>query len=185
MIGDGFASVLEAAKDGAPWAFATLYRDLNPALLRFFAARAPSESEDLTSETWLHVARGLRSFDGNERELRGWVFTIAHRRLVQHWRSAARRRSEPSAPEVIAELVGPEDTEAAALDASSAVSAARAIAAALSRDQADVVILRVVAGLDVAQVARILGKREGTVRVLQHKALRRLAARFPVEALTQ
>ena len=52
-------------------------------------------------------------------------------------------------------------------------------------DQADVVLLRVLAGLDVDQVAEILGKRPGTVRVLQHKALRRLAGRFSIEALTQ
>ena len=66
----------------------------------------------------------------------------------------------------------------------SAEEAAAAIAAVLTPDQADVVLLRVLAGLDVDQVAQILRKRPGTVRVLQHKALRRLAGRFSLEGVT-
>jgi RNA polymerase sigma-70 factor (ECF subfamily) len=89
------------------------------------------------------------------------------------------------APEALADRAGSDDTEAAALDAGTAQVAARAIALALTPDQADVVLLRVLAGLDVGLVAEILGKRPGTVRVLQHKALRRLAGTFSLEALTQ
>jgi RNA polymerase sigma-70 factor (ECF subfamily) len=59
------------------------------------------------------------------------------------------------------------------------------MAGVLTPDQADVVLLRVLVGLDVEQVANVLGKRPATVRVLQHKALRRLAAHFSVEALTR
>jgi RNA polymerase sigma-70 factor (ECF subfamily) len=77
-----------------------------------------------------------------------------------------------------------DDPEAAGVAAVSAQAAAAAISAALTPDQADVILLRLLAGLDVDQVARILGKRPGTVRVLQHKALRRLAGTFSIEALT-
>ena len=77
-----------------------------------------------------------------------------------------------------------DDPEAAGVAAVSAQEAAAAISAALTPDQADVILLRLLAGLDVDQVARILGKRPGTVRVLQHKALRRLAGTFSIEALT-
>ena len=57
----------------------------------------------------------------------------------------------------------------------------RAIARALSPDQAQVVLLRLLCDLDVEHVAQILGKRPGTVRVLQYEALRRLAANFFLE----
>jgi RNA polymerase sigma-70 factor (ECF subfamily) len=70
------------------------------------------------------------------------------------------------------------------LSALSAQQASAAIVACLPPDQADVVLLRLVAGLDVDQVARILGKQQGTVRVLQHRALRRLGEIFSQEALT-
>jgi RNA polymerase sigma-70 factor (ECF subfamily) len=56
--------------------------------------------------------------------------------------------------------------------------AALALVATLPPDQAEVILLRVLAGLDVTQVASILGKRPGAVRVLQHRGLRRLAERL-------
>jgi RNA polymerase sigma-70 factor, ECF subfamily len=59
--------------------------------------------------------------------------------------------------------------------------AALARIASVPSDQADVVLLRVVAGLEVAEVAGILGKKQGTVRVLQHRALHRLAEQLARE----
>ena len=58
----------------------------------------------------------------------------------------------------------------------SATAAAAFVVATLPRDQAEIVLLRVLGGLSVEQVAEMLGKRAGTVRVLQHRALRRLHA---------
>jgi RNA polymerase sigma-70 factor, ECF subfamily len=184
-IGPDFESVLSAAQAGAEWAFTTIYRDVNPPLLRYLGAQASTAADDVASETWLAVARQLKSFAGGEGAFRGWLFTIARRRLIQHWRDAGRRPVTPVAPDTLAERAAPDDPEAASLAVVSAREAAAAIAAALSPDQADVVLLRVLAGLDVDQVAEILGKRPGTVRVLQHKALRRLAERFSIEALTR
>jgi len=70
-----------------------------------------------------------------------------------------------------------EVTAVAALDNLS-TEAALALIASLPRGQAEVIVLRVVAGLDVGQVARIVGKRPGAVRVAAHRGLRALAARL-------
>jgi RNA polymerase sigma-70 factor (ECF subfamily) len=75
------------------------------------------------------------------------------------------------------DLPAPDDPASAALEAISS-RAAVALIATLPPDQAEVVLLRVVAGLEVAEVAAITGKRPGHVRVLAHRALRRLAARL-------
>lgn len=183
-IGGDFDDILVAAQAGAEWAFAALYRELNPRLLRYFAARSPSVAEDLASETWLAAARQIRSFQGGEAAFRAWLFTIARRRLVQHWRDSGRRPFTAEAGCDLLARPGSGDTEAEVMEATAAQAAARAIAEALPPDQADVVLLRILADLDVEQVAEILGKRPGTVRVLQHKALRKLAGAFSVEALT-
>jgi DNA-directed RNA polymerase specialized sigma24 family protein len=61
------------------------------------------------------------------------------------------------------------------VDAGLALDAALARLAALPRDQAEVILLRVVVGLDADTVGDVLGKRPGTVRVLQHRGLERLA----------
>lgn len=184
VLGPEFDGVLQAAQAGDEWAFARLYRDLNPALSRYLTARAPGADQDLAAEVWLAAARRLAAFGGDEPAFRAWLFTIARRRLIQHWRDQRRRPSQPADPENLADQPGGVDPEGMALGALSAREAARVIAGALTPDQADVVLLRLVAGLGVDEVAAVLGKRPGTVRVLQHKAVRRLAKHFALEALT-
>lgn len=183
-IGDRFPDVLAAAQGGAEWAWTELYRDLNPPLLRYLGAQARARAEDLASDTWLAAARGLTGFAGPEDAFRAWLFTIARRRVIEHWRHDGRRPEAPAALESLDWRAAPDDPAATATAVLSARQAAEAISGLLPPDQADVVLLRVVAGLDVAQVAQILGKRPGTVRVLQHKALRRLADRFSRQVLT-
>src|SRR5439155_366621 len=83
-----------AARLGADWAVAVIYRDLHPRLVRFFRSQESREADDLVGEVWLAVAQGLALFDGDEAGLRAWVFTIARRRLVDHRRRAAFRRTD-------------------------------------------------------------------------------------------
>jgi RNA polymerase sigma-70 factor (ECF subfamily) len=184
MIGPSFEAVLAAAADGDELAFRTLWRDLQPGLLRYLDAFAPGAGEDLASETWLRIVKGLASFTGDERAFRAWVFTVARHRAVDRWRRAARHRDELVPLDALAHLPAPDDPATAAVDAISS-RAAISLIATLPPDQADVVLLRVVAGLDVAEVATITGKRPGTVRVLAHRALRRLAAQLTQEQRTR
>jgi len=183
VIGPDFADALASAQSGDQAGFEVLYRNLNPRLLRYLFARAPGEAEDLASETWLAASRQIADFVGDEAGFRAWLFTIAHRRVVQHWRDRGRR--PVISGDHLAEVSGADDTEASALDVATGAQAARTIARLLSPDQADVVLLRILADLDVATEASILGKRPGTVRVLQHNALRHLAKKLSTEALTQ
>ena len=177
MIGPSFEAVLAAAAGGDDAAFGVLWRDLHPALLRYLYAFAPGAADDLASETWLRVVRGLDQFSGDERAFRAWVFTIGRHRAVDRWRRRTRRRDDPVPLEALADLPGPDDPAGAVVDAISS-RAAVALIATLPPDQAEVVLLRVVAGLEVAEVAAITGKRPGNVRVLAHRALRRLAERL-------
>jgi RNA polymerase sigma-70 factor, ECF subfamily len=143
-------------------------------------------AEDLASETWLAVAERLGAFEGGELAFRGWLYSIARRRLSDHRRRSARRRTS-TAPQTVFEGVGA-DADPAELVGSrlSAQVAIERLAGLLPPEQAEVIVLRVVGGLPVEEVSRILHKRPGTIRVLQHRALRRLAtkadARFFLEA---
>jgi RNA polymerase sigma factor (sigma-70 family) len=183
-LGDQFQGILTAAQDGGEWAVAVLYRWLHPAVVGYLRSRAGADAEDLASETWLAVARGLTSFSGDEAAFRSWVFTIAHRRLVDHHRAAARRPRPRSLAGADGDREGPveipasDDPAGAVIAALAGEEAVRRIVALLPKDQADIVLLRVVAGLPVEDVAAITGRRPGTVRVLQHRALRRLADRL-------
>ena len=167
-LGTHFRSVLSAAQAGSEWALAALYEDLQPPLLRYLRGQAGSEAEDIATEVWIHAARGLSRFEGDESALRSWLFTIAHRRLVDFRRQRARRREELRPVEALAEASGPESVELRGdpgLD----------LLALLPPLQAEIVLLRVVGGFTSIEVARIVGKKPGTVRVLQKRALERLA----------
>ncbi len=183
-LGDSFAEVLRAAQAGGEWAFDILYRELNPRLLRYFGSRVPTDAQDLAAETWMGAARQIGSFSGGEDDFRRWLFTIAHHRMVQHFRSAGRRRDEPVPFEALAghaDLPGADPADQV-VGAASAQAAAAQIASLLSPDQAEVVLLRVLGGMSVEEVAAVVGKRPGTVRVLQHRAIRKLAnENFPME----
>lgn len=177
MIGPEFEDVLCAAAGGDEEAFGRLWRDLQPRLLRYFMVAAPAVAEDLASETWLGVVRGLGRFRGNEPAFRAWVFTIARHELLDWRRRAARRATEDLPANGLADQPAPDDPAAAALEGISTRSALAQVAT-LPADQAEAIVLRVVAGLGVDRVAAIMGKRPGTVRVLTHRGLRRLAERL-------
>jgi len=102
------------------------------------------------------------------------VFTVARMRAVDAGRHAARRPVRPIPPELLPDRPAPDDPAEAAVEAQ-ATQDALALIATLPPAQAEVVVLRVIAGLDTVQVGEIVGKSPGAVRVLAHRGLRRLA----------
>jgi RNA polymerase sigma-70 factor, ECF subfamily len=176
MIGPRFPALLAAAQGGDEQAFAVLWRDLQPAVLRYFQVAADLAAEDLAADTWVSVIRSLGRFRGDERAFRAWVFTVARHRAIDWHRQAARRPTSSVPAELLAEQPAPDDPVLQMLEGQS-TRAALALLAELPPDQAEVVALRVLGGLEVAEVARIVGKRPGAVRVLAHRGLRRLARR--------
>jgi RNA polymerase sigma-70 factor, ECF subfamily len=175
VVGDDFERVLADAQGGNEDQFAVLWRDANPALLRYLRVLAPEGAEDIAAETWVHVVRGLTRFTGDEAAWRAWLFTTARRRLLDQARMRRRHPAEPLDEVAPAELPRTADTAQIALD-NLATDAAVALVAQLPPLQADVIMLRVVAGLDTDAVAGILGKSPGNVRVMAHRGLKRLEA---------
>jgi RNA polymerase sigma-70 factor (ECF subfamily) len=82
VIGGEFGAVLARAQGGDEEAFARLFRDVQPALLRYLRVIAAEAAEDVAAETWLGVVAGLAGFRGGEEAFRGWLFTIARHRAV-------------------------------------------------------------------------------------------------------
>lgn len=133
--------------------------------------------EDVAADVWVDVARRLRDFAGDESAFRGWLFTLARRRAIDAWRQAERAPVQLTADHADLDRPGGPDTAGLALERMSTRRALDLIAT-LPRDQAEAIALRVIAGLDVKEVARLLGKRPGAVRVAAHRGLRTLAARL-------
>jgi RNA polymerase sigma-70 factor (ECF subfamily) len=161
--------------------FLGLWRALQPRLLRFLRVLGCADPDDVASETWLQVVRDLHKFAGDHDDFRRWLFTIGRHRVIDAARAKSRRPAVPmvSGLDILADHQLVEDQ---VLDGLS-VQGAIALLARLSPDQAEAVALRVIAGLDTPDVARILGKSAGAVRVALHRGLKSLATDPAVRAL--
>jgi RNA polymerase sigma-70 factor (ECF subfamily) len=173
-------AALQAARRGDDWAMTRIFRAVHPSLLHYVRRHAPDVAEDLVAEVWMAAAKGFASFEGDLDEFRAWLFVVARRRIADHYRSRSRRsRLSPLTDEAL--IPGADDI---AIEGLSTDQAIEALVQDLPSDQAEVVLLRVVADLSVEQVAKIMGRSPGSVRVLQHRALRHLAKIWHERAVT-
>jgi RNA polymerase sigma-70 factor, ECF subfamily len=173
-MGATFGGLLDAAQRGDEVAFAALWRDANPGLIRFLRVLQPADAEDIAAETWISVVRGLDKFRGDEDGWRCFLFAIARCRAIDHARRRGRSVNLAALDEeFVREAVGG-DVAAEALTNLDTRRALRLVAT-LPALQAEVLMLRVVAGLDVNAVAQILGKSPGAIRVAAHRGLKALA----------
>jgi RNA polymerase sigma-70 factor (ECF subfamily) len=179
-----FERVLEAAQAGAGWAYTHLYESLAPAVAGYLRAQGVEDPEDLTSEVFIKVFTGCRSFAGDEAQFRSWVFTVAHCRVVDARRAKARTEEVqtfgpgnlddgqgPTAPAAEDEALGRLATERAA-----------EVLRDLSPDQRDVLALRLICQMSVQEVAAVLDKPPGAIKALQRRALASLRRKFGVPA---
>ncbi len=163
-----------AARQGDEEAFAVLWRTFQPRVLRYLRLMVGDQAEDVASTTWADAARSLERFQGDGEDFRAWLFTIARRRSVDALRAKARR------PETVT-LDLTTDPPSIGLDPAQLALDHLSTAAALERlavltpEAREIVALRVLAGLDVSMVAKLVGKQPGAIRVATHRALRLLA----------
>ena len=167
-----FDDVLVAAQAGAAWAFEVLYRDLAPVVTGYLRMHGAVEPDDLASETFIGVFTGLAGFRGDEDALRSWVFTIAHRRLVDDWRRRSRRPQLSDEADDLGGLVGG-NVEDDVLVRVGAEDVHR-LCGGLPDDQRTVLLLRILADLTVEQVSEVMGKSVASVKALQRRGLRTL-----------
>jgi RNA polymerase sigma-70 factor (ECF subfamily) len=173
VLGSEFRRLLDAARHGDDDAFAELYRDAQPMLVRYLRVAAePGTAEDVAADTWVTVVRGLKQFRGDEHAWRGWLVTTARRRAIDAGRLRDRRPTVPL--EAGDEPPAAPGAERVALDNLDTAAALRLVAT-LPPQQAEAVMLRVVVGLEPKQVARVLGCSPGAARVAVHRGLQRLA----------
>lgn len=170
---------LAALLAGDEAAFAQVWTDLNPRLVRYARVLVGSDAEEVVAEAWSHVVRDLHRFSGTMDGFRGWVSTIARNRAMDHLRAVG-RRPVPTDPHEIRF----EPAETVGVDAATAAGEvfgtrwAVELIASLPTEQAEAVMLRVVLGLDAPSAAAVLGRRPGAVRTAAHRGLKTLRARL-------
>lgn len=165
---------VERARAGDGDAFDAIYRALSGPIHSYLITqvRRREDAEDLTGQVFLEAMRGVRAFTGDASAFKGWLFRIAHNRAVDLGRRLARR---PESPLEEAEAIPePLATEERALATVAKERLWRAVEH-LPEQQRRVLTLRLGAGLSASEIGHVLGKRTGTVKAIQHRALRSLA----------
>jgi RNA polymerase sigma-70 factor (ECF subfamily) len=166
-----FATLLAGAKAGDQRSWVRIYEGLAPRLRGYLRSRGCAEPDDAVGEVFLHLARGIATFEGDEASFRSWVFVVAHHRLLDERRRQRRRPSNLVDPSTeFANLADPLDVEHEALRGPRR-DELRKLLEPLTESQRNVLELRLIAGLTVDEVAEVLEKPPGAVKALQHRAI--------------
>jgi RNA polymerase sigma-70 factor, ECF subfamily len=178
MLGSEFATTLADARRGDELAWHRIYDDLAGPLLGFLRGRGAPDPEDQLGETFLQVARNLAGFEGDESGFRSWVFTIAHRRLVDALRHRSRRPVSVLADEHLEPLADAveraPDEIARVVERIARADQLEALLAHLTDEQREVLVLRFASDLDATSVGHITGRSTNAVAAITRRALARL-----------
>jgi RNA polymerase sigma-70 factor (ECF subfamily) len=178
-----FPRVLAAACAGGEWAWRELYEAVAPQLTRYLRARGVPEPDDVVGETFVKVVRYLDGFDGDEAAFRTWVFTIGRNLVVDDLRTRSRRPVDVAPDEQLLKAGPRGDAEADAMR-DLATAHVEEVLAHLSVDQRDVLLLRILGGLTIGEIALVVGKKEGAVKMLQARGLAAIRRQISAGAVT-
>jgi RNA polymerase sigma-70 factor (ECF subfamily) len=153
--------LVEEARQGSDNAFTALWRYFYPKMLRYLKMFT-RDAEDLCSEVWVRIAGAMQSFVGNAAAFQGWIFTIARNLATDHARKRERQGETYEIDE--ASWIGYDTSNFDVED----------LLRALPAEQAEIITLRIVVGLEVELIAQVTGKTPANIRVITHRGLAKL-----------
>jgi RNA polymerase sigma-70 factor, ECF subfamily len=171
--------LVERVQQGDGEAFGQLYDRYVTVVHRYVLHRVGDRSlaEDVTSETFVRALRRIDSLSFQGRDVGAWLVTIARNIVLDHVKSSRYRLEVTTADMLDADRAteGPEDAVVAHLTNTQLLACVKQ----LGGEQQECIVLRFLHGLSVAETAAVMGKKDGAIKALQHRAVRRLAALLP------
>jgi RNA polymerase sigma-70 factor (ECF subfamily) len=162
-------SLVRQAVEGSQSAFAQLYNEHFDRIYRYIYFRVDNkaQAEDLAQEVFIKALGAIGSYKWRDVHFASWLFRIAHNQLIDHIRKQSKQRKTTLEETTAVSTENPVTTTEQKLEIEGLMAALEKLPPA----QHEVVSLRFIAGLSIAEVARTLGKREGTVKALQFNAI--------------
>jgi RNA polymerase sigma-70 factor (ECF subfamily) len=172
-------ALVRRAQDGDAEAFGELYDHYVTMVHRYVYSRVGDRTLalDVTSETFVRALRRIDSLSFQGRDVGAWLVTIARNIVRDHVKSSRFRLEVTTADMRDADrgTDGPEDAVVQALTNEALMACVKQ----LGPEQQECIALRFLHGLSVSETAAIMGKKDGAIKALQHRAVRRLAALLP------
>lgn len=164
---------IEKAKRGDAEAFGILYRAHVAQIYRFIVLKVSTkqEAEDLTHEVFVSAWRTIGTYAKRGHPFSSWLYQIARNKVIDHYRVKKSHASlETMDPDALKHISG----IAESIDATFELETIHRAIQILPEEQQTIIALRFVEDLSLKEIARILGKSEGSIRVAQHRALQEL-----------
>ena len=159
-------NLVRQAVNGDQSAFTKLYDEYFNKIYRYIYSLIgdQTEAEDLTQEVFIKAMHSIDSYKWKGVPFASWLFRIAHNQVIDFWRK--RKKEKTTTLDEAFAVVGNEDP-VAMIEQKSEIEELTAALKELPPAQGEVISLRFIAGLSIAEVAKILDKREGTIKALQ------------------
>ena len=177
---DALNRYLDIARLGDQAGFTGLYRTLSGRVAGFLRGRGVDDVDEVVNDVFLGAFRNLHTFEGDAARFRSWLFGIAYNKAADRHRSTRSRPRTTALDTSTNDLVA---VEARDLDWSGDDNVSQLLSG-LTPDQRDVLLLRIVADLSLAETAETLDKPAGAIKALQHRALATLARTISERAVS-
>ncbi len=167
---EGEKNLIEKAKQGDSACFGILYNNYLPQIYRFILLKVNSktEAEDLTHEVFLNAWQNLPKYKDQGFPFSSWLYQIARNRTIDHFRTKKPIASIDAFAEEKIELV---NTNNLNIDDFLQIGLIKSAIHELKEEHQNVLIMRFIEDMSPAQIANILGKSEGAIRLIQHRAI--------------
>lgn len=170
---DGEEKIVESAVRGEASAFGALYDHYQPKIFRYVVVqvRRREEAEDLTHQVFLHAWVNIHKYRNLGFPFSSWLYRIARNQVVDHFRTQKQHFAiEDLSPADEPHDTGVEPGIMLKLDTEKVQTALRS----LKPQYRDVILMRFVEELTTRETAAAIGKSEGAIKLIQHRALKEL-----------
>jgi len=170
---DGEEQIVANAIQGRSSAFGRLYDHYQPKIYRFVLIKVGrrEDAEDLTHQVFLSAWQSIKNYRHLGHPFSSWLYKIARNQIIDFYRTSKREQSLEEVSIERIEMVSPPVAQLAAEHALEFGRIQNAIQK-LKPYYQDVIIMRFVEELSLKEVAAVLGKSEGAIKLMQHRAVK-------------
>ena len=170
---EGEESLIKQAVNGKPEAFGALYDHYLPKIYRFILIKVShkEQAEDLTHQTFLKAWEGVGDYKSQGYPFGSWLYRIARNTVIDYYRA---NKPRTSLEDVSLDELGIDDSLVSKLEISIEWESLLGAIKMLEQLEQDVLIMRFVEDLPHKDVAKAVNKSENAVKVIQHRAIKKL-----------
>jgi RNA polymerase sigma-70 factor (ECF subfamily) len=160
-----------AFREGDPDAFSALYDHFADNIYRYVYYKVKSsESEDLTEIIFIKAWENRKKYDPSKSSFSSWIYTIARNTIIDHYRVFK------NIDELSIDLTDHDEAKNPKLNAESVLNAekVREAISKLTDSYKEILLLRFIEDLEYSEIAKVMGKSEGSIRIMQFRAMKEL-----------